>query len=68
MSLVGVITSASSGIGAATACRLARVPDARLVLVARREERLRELAAELAATYVVADLTDDAITPSSCRH
>src|SRR5919197_467668 len=60
MSLVAVITGASSGIGEAAARRLAHEPGAELVLVARREERLRELADSLPApaTYVAADLTD----------
>src|SRR5881398_1052244 len=56
--LVAVVTGASSGIGEATARRLAREPDARLVLVARREERLREIAESLPApaTCVAVDL------------
>jgi len=59
--LVAVVTGASSGIGEATAHRLAREPGAKVVLVARREERLSELAGKLAceASWVAADLTED---------
>ncbi len=65
--MIALVTGASSGIGAATARRLAREPDARLVLVARREERLRELARELGgATVVPVDLTD-ADAPATLR-
>jgi short-subunit dehydrogenase len=55
---VFLITGASSGIGAATA-RLAAGHGARVVLVARRTERIEVLAADLPdALAVTADITD----------
>jgi short-subunit dehydrogenase len=59
--LLVVVTGASSGIGEATARRLAREPHTQIVLVARREDRLRALASEIGprASFVAVDLTDE---------
>jgi len=57
---VALVTGASTGIGRATAIRLAREPGTELVLVARREQLLRELAEALPcrATFIAVDLTE----------
>lgn len=56
---VALVTGASTGIGKATAIRIAREPGTELVLVARREELLRELAESLPcrATHIAVDVT-----------
>ncbi|MEV6784745.1 SDR family NAD(P)-dependent oxidoreductase [Streptomyces sp. NPDC051098] len=66
---VVLVTGASSGIGAATA-RAASRAGARVVLVARREERIRQLARELGESVALAvpcDVTDRAQVEASVR-
>ena len=54
-----VVTGASSGIGEATV-RLFRERGWEVLAVARREDRLRQIAAETGATWFRADVTSDA--------
>jgi uncharacterized protein len=58
---VALVTGASSGIGEATARRLTRIPNIAIVLVARREERLRTLASSLGegVSFLAIDLLDE---------
>ena len=55
---IAVVTGASSGIGAATARRLA-AEGFHVWCAARREDRIKELAAEIGGTAIRCDVTDE---------
>ncbi len=68
MRRIAVVTGASSGIGAEIARALA-AQEWQCVLLARREDRLRELADEVGGEYELCDVTDrDAIAAVASRH
>jgi NADP-dependent 3-hydroxy acid dehydrogenase YdfG len=61
-----VVTGASSGIGAATAAALAG-EGFEVVICARREDRLRDVAASTGARFEVVDVTDRAAVEAFAR-
>jgi NAD(P)-dependent dehydrogenase (short-subunit alcohol dehydrogenase family) len=68
MQRIAVVTGASSGIGAEIARALAAL-EWHCVLLARREDRLRELADEVGGEYELCDVTDrDGLAAVAARH
>jgi NAD(P)-dependent dehydrogenase (short-subunit alcohol dehydrogenase family) len=68
MQRIAVITGASSGIGAELARALA-AQDWHCILLARREERLHELAAQVGGEYALCDVTDrDGLAAVAAQH
>jgi len=68
MRRIAIVTGASSGIGAEIARALAG-QDWHCVLLARREDRLRELARKIGGEYELCDVTDrDGLAAIAARH